>query len=213
MLDTRLRVTQAGHARHGSEAMTSAETPARKKRGGRPTKLTPEVHEKIVTAVRAGNYVETAAAYAGVHPTTVFRWLREADEPGASRAVREFRYAVDSARAESEVRVVGQIQRVIMGGHVLAETTRTLPDGTVETERKYAPPDGRVALEFAARAFPDRWARRAALEVTGQGGGPVQVEHTQVIQSLAERLHELAAGGPDGGTVPGGTVPGEVVND
>jgi transposase-like protein len=177
--------------------MASTNTPARRKRGGRPTKLTVEVHDKIVAAVRAGNYVETAAAYAGVHPTTVFRWLREAEEPGASRAVREFRYALDSARAESEVRVIGQIQRVIMGGQVVRETVRTLPDGTTETERTYAQPNGNVALEFAARAFPDRWARRSAIEVTGEGGGPVQVEHTQVIASLAERLHELAAGAAD----------------
>ena len=33
---------------------------------GRPTKLTPDVQEKIVQAIRAGNYIETAAAYAGV---------------------------------------------------------------------------------------------------------------------------------------------------
>jgi len=32
---------------------------------GRPTKLTPEVQDKIVQAIRAGNFMSTAAAYAG----------------------------------------------------------------------------------------------------------------------------------------------------
>lgn len=197
-------MTQTRAARHRRQAMAST-VPARRRRG-RPTKLTPDVHEKIVAAIRAGNYIETAAHYAGVAPGTVFRWLKEADEPGAHRAKVEFREAVNHARAESEMRVIGQIQRVIMGGQVLRETTRKLPDGTTETERSYAPPDGRVALEFAARAFPDRWARRAALEVTGADGGPIVVEHAHVISSLAERLHELAEGDGD-------VVDGDVVED
>jgi len=32
---------------------------------GRPTKLTPEVQEEVCNAVRAGNYMETAAALRG----------------------------------------------------------------------------------------------------------------------------------------------------
>lgn len=190
-----------------NEPATTSTTRRTRRAGGRPTKLTPDVHETIVNAVRAGNYVETAAAYAGVHPGTVFRWMKEGDEPGAPRAKREFRDAVNRARAESEVRVVGQIQRVIMGGQVLKETTRREPDGTVVTERTYAQPDGKVALDFASRAFPDRWARRSAIEVTGEGGGPVVVEHTQVIASLAARLHELA-GDPDHDQMPPGRVVG-----
>jgi hypothetical protein len=179
-------------------------TPARR---GRPTKLTAEVADRIVAAVRAGNYLETAANYAGVHPSTVFRWIKEGEAPGAPRAKREFCDAVSRARAESEVRVVGQIQRVIMGGQVLKEVTRTLPNGAVETERQFAPPDGKVALEFAARAYPDRWARRAALEVSGPGGGPVQIEQGHVIAALAERLQAHAAGELEG------AVDAEVVED
>ena len=34
-----------------------------KARGGRPSKLTPEVREKIVTAIREGNYAQVAAVY------------------------------------------------------------------------------------------------------------------------------------------------------
>jgi hypothetical protein len=177
----------------------SANTPTKRRGPGRPTKLTAEVQDKIVAAVRAGNYLETACVYAGVSYKTVWRWMADADLPGAHWSKIRFRDAVNLARAESEVRVIGHIQRVIMGGQVVREVTRTLPDGTVEVDRQYAPADGRVGLEFASRAYPERWARRSALEVTGAGGGPVQVEHTQLITTLAERLHaqlsdrELAA--------------------
>ncbi len=187
--------------------MTTNPTPRRRKTG-RPTKLTPELQEKIVNAVRAGNYLQTACTWAGVHYGTAWRWMSEAEQPGADKAKIAFRDAVNRARAESEMRVIGHIQKVIMGGQLLKETTRTLPNGTTETERQFAPPDGRVALEFASRAYPERWGRRAALEVTGEGGGPVRVEHTQVLASIAERLHaQLAAGEePD-------VLQGEIVQD
>ena len=52
-----------------------------KARGGRPSKLTPEVQEKIVTAIRAGNYAQVAAVYAGIGERTFYRWM----ELGKSR--------------------------------------------------------------------------------------------------------------------------------
>jgi hypothetical protein len=36
----------------------------------RPSKLTPEVEERILKALRAGNYATAAARYAGIHPST-----------------------------------------------------------------------------------------------------------------------------------------------
>jgi len=42
----------------------------------RPTKLNFNTHNKIITAIRAGNYIETAAAYAGVNKSTLYEWLK-----------------------------------------------------------------------------------------------------------------------------------------
>jgi uncharacterized Fe-S cluster-containing radical SAM superfamily protein len=42
---------------------------------GRPSKLTPEVQEKICNAIRAGNYYEAACAYAGIDYSTFRRWM------------------------------------------------------------------------------------------------------------------------------------------
>ena len=52
----------------------------------RPTKLNFNTHNKIITAIRAGNYIETAAAYAGVNKSTLYEWLKR----GENRKARSF---------------------------------------------------------------------------------------------------------------------------
>lgn len=44
-----------------------------KAKPGRKTKLTPERQTKILNAIRAGAYVETAAAAAGINKVTLYR--------------------------------------------------------------------------------------------------------------------------------------------
>lgn len=171
---------------------TPARPPARRRRG-RPSKLTPEVTDKILAALRAGNYLEVAADYAGVGKTTVYRWLDEGAADNAPAQLRAFFDAVTRARAETEVRVLSQVMRVIAGGNMVRRTTRTLRDGTQEVDEQYAPGDGKVALEFLSRAYPSRWARRQALEVSGPGGGPLQLASEERLTALAERVQQALA--------------------
>jgi transposase len=77
---------------------------------GRPTKLTPEVQKRIIDALRAGNYVETAAAYAGIGRQTLYDWLHRGAKEGKG-AYHEFHEAVEKALAESEVRDVALIAK------------------------------------------------------------------------------------------------------
>ena len=46
----------------------------------RPTKLTPAVHDAIVASVRNGAHIETAAEAAGLNASTVWAWIRRADD-------------------------------------------------------------------------------------------------------------------------------------
>ena len=91
---------------------------------GRPTKLTPEKQEEIVKYLRAGNYVETAAAYAGLSKASVYNWMRrgrreiERVEDDPRRKIREeeqpyvdFLYAVEKAQARAEITSVALINR------------------------------------------------------------------------------------------------------
>jgi hypothetical protein len=75
-----------------------------RKKTGRPSKRTPEVKQMILEALRGGNYLETAAAYAGVHRSTLNRWMNE-DDP----EFQDFRDAVEKARADAIVRNVGVV--------------------------------------------------------------------------------------------------------
>lgn len=165
---------------------------------GRRSKFTPETCQRIIQAIGVGATLEAAAGAAGISETTLHRWLADAENQDATEELREFREEVYRARDALQVRVVaGSVLKAALGGYVVKRVTRTKPDGTVETEEQTQPADGRVGLELLARRYPRQWGRMQpmSVELTGAGGGPVQVEHAAVVASLAERLQqELASG-------------------
>lgn len=77
----------------------------------RPTKLTREVVDRIVMLIRAGNYLETAAAAAGVDRVTLFRWLRRGTTDDGTELEHELSYGVIKASAEAEARDVALIAK------------------------------------------------------------------------------------------------------
>ena len=97
-------------------------------RRGRPPgilKLSDEIERQIILAIRAGNYIETAAAYAGIHKDTFYAWLKTAVAAKAKCPARRtdtdrrliaFSDAIGKALAESEVRDVRKISEAIEGG-------------------------------------------------------------------------------------------------
>jgi transposase len=114
----------------------------------RPTKLDAEVTDKIVSAIRAGNFARAAAEYAGIAESTFYDWLKRGQDgdPGFS----EFSEAVTRASAEAEVEAVAFIRKA------MAE-------------------DWRAALEYLKRRHPEHWQDRARTEVGGKDGGPVEI--------------------------------------
>ena len=78
--------------------------------GGRPSKLTREIQDKIVAAIRVGNYAQVAAKYAGIGETTFYAWLKRGEEEDQSK-YQEFREAVKRAESEAEVRTVALIHQ------------------------------------------------------------------------------------------------------
>ncbi len=84
-----------------------------------PSKLTPEVHEKIVGVVASGCVLETGAAYAGVNTWTFRDWLRKGRADLALK--RSNRYtrlveALEEARAGAEVSRVARIAKAGIDG-------------------------------------------------------------------------------------------------
>lgn len=142
--------------------MATRKTTPRKQ--GRPSKLTEEVQNRILRAVQAGNWLETASAYAGVDASTVRRWIAKGEADDAEEPYRSFCAAIKQARAEAEIRAVALIQKAAQ-------------DGTWQASAWY--------LE---RSHPDRWGRKR-LEITGADSQPVRVEVD--VESLDAKLKAL----------------------
>ena len=82
---------------------------------GRPTKLEPEVQERIVQALLLGNHRQDAAEYAGIHPATLRRWLLRGFEEQEGPYVA-FRKAVLEAEARAKITAMGCITKAARDG-------------------------------------------------------------------------------------------------
>jgi len=150
---------------------------------GRPQgtgKLTEAVQETIVTAIRVGNYIETAAACAGIHKQTFYGWLHRGAAAQEGDKYRDFLDAVTRAMAQSEadaieaIRQAGEEHETIKtrttskpiywnGKPILDDDGKpiyveeTITETTVET-------DWRALAWLLERRFSRRWGRREYLE-------------------------------------------------
>lgn len=116
----------------------------------RPLKLTPELQEKIVTAVREGNYAQVAAQAAGIGETTFYRWM-QTGERASSGIYREFREAIKAAEAEGEMTAVVAV-------------------------RSGFGDDWKAAMTYLERRHPERWRKRDEIAHTGKDGGPLALK-------------------------------------
>ena len=132
---------------------------------GRPTKLTQDLQQQIVTLLRAGNYIETACSYVGVDKQTLYSWLKRGNRQKAGK-FREFLDVTEKAIAEAEIR---DLEAVRKDGSWQARAWRL--------ERK----------------FPHRWGRRERTEHTGADGGPVAVKVTFGGRYKPDQSHPRAA--------------------
>ena len=136
---------------------------------GRPTKLTPEVQEKIVSLVRAGNYPEVAAQAAGIDPRTYYRWMEKGEDGPAPYG--QFRHAVKEAQAAAESHAVTIIRKAAIDG------------------------SWQAAAWFLERSKAERWRRKENVELTGKDGGPVEQRITGDTEreKVTSMIDELAA--------------------
>lgn len=74
---------------------------------GRPTKLTPEVHQRIVAFIRSGAFAWVAAEAAGISKTTFHRWIQQGE---AETRGRYYDFAEDVRQAKAQARVAAEIE-------------------------------------------------------------------------------------------------------
>jgi transposase len=155
---------------------------------GRRTKLTPEVQSAVMEALSAGNYLETAAQYAGIGASTLYLWLdrgraekerldidTEAEPVESEQKFVEFLETVEKTRAQAEVRAVALVRKAAI-------------DGTWQ-----------AAAWYLERSHPKKWGRSQRLEHSGPEGGPVQM--TVSAEDLERKVIDLLE--QQGGDVSG----------
>jgi hypothetical protein len=145
-----LRKAVAANERKKKRAKTKRQKPGVSpgERGpGRPSKLTDDVREEIVEAIKMGCYPEIAAEAAGVSPATYYRWMEEGAREEAEPEFREFRESVTRARAFSERADIALIDAAANAG------------------------DWRAAAWKRGQSSPERW-RKAETPAPGTGGAP-----------------------------------------
>lgn len=141
-------------------------------------KLTPEVQQRIINALRAGNYVETASHLAGVGRASVYRWIErgraalEREEAGDTLTDDEERYAVFAQEVE-EARAAAMARNVTLV-NTAAQTT------------------WQAAAWWLERTNPQMWGRHLRAEVSGPEQGPiqVQVQRDALIERIVNLLNE-----------------------
>lgn len=155
---------------------------------------------RVIASMRAGNYIEPSAEFAGISAAVVHKWLRRAKAvlpkavewhrkqvPEDDRPFVDFRQAMIQAEAAWEVEAVGRWTRA---GNEHWQAVR----------------------DQLSRRSP-RWAERIRHEHSGPEGGPIAVASIEMTKLIAENpearglatqlLAKLA------GSVPPSNVPDE----
>jgi len=134
----------------------------------RPTKLCPELQAKIVAAVKAGNYIETAAAYAGISKNTLYTWLRKgANADSRQSPYRRFHDALGEALAVAEVLDVATIR---------AASKKQWQAAAWRLERKY----------------PERWGRKQVMQIK-ESDEAIESAEVDLSSYSPEELEKLEA--------------------
>lgn len=84
--------------------------------GGRPSKLTPAVAERIAKALEQGMPQETAAKLAGVEPRTFYEWMAQGRREDGRHEYQQFAQAVTLARATFQESVIAEIRNAFTPG-------------------------------------------------------------------------------------------------
>lgn len=144
---------------------------------GRPTKLTPEVQQRVLQAIAGGNTRKDAAAYAGISITTLEDWIGRGRGRGhrpAHAVYVAFVDAIEKAEAQAVVRNVAIIQKAA------ADTWQ-------------------AAAWWLERRRPQDWARTERVEHSTPIDRPMEVRHDPserlggYLDTIAQILGRLPA--------------------
>ena len=151
---------------------------------GRPTRLTPQVQQQIVSAVALGLSPTSAGAYLGLSKTVILYWIQRGLGTHPTRPQTPlyvaFVTALEKARAQDELRRMARLEQAAKGGQVVAEKIIQYADGRVVTERQYTRPEWTADAWVLERTRPEQYGRRDRLAV--------QLEIARVAEHIAAEV-------------------------
>lgn len=158
-------------------------------RGGRPTKLTPKTAERIITVVRAGNYLNVAAQFAGVGISTLQGWLQR-----GRRAAAALERGEEVGEEETPyLEFLGAITEAEVNAEVFAATAWRSKVGE----------DWRAARDLLRYRWPDRWRAVTTVNIRPEEA-EARIEHAvnEALTALGvpTEARALDPGEPDDGT-------------
>jgi len=124
---------------------------------GRPSKLTPELQEKICGYIAEGNTIENSCAAVGISSGCYRQWMIKGREQKSGKYFT-FLTAVKKAEAKAQARYVKII-------HDASETTWT------------------AAAWWLERKYPAQWGRKQRHEISG-GDKPIEIEATISFEQI-----------------------------
>lgn len=152
-----------------------------KRRAGRPSKLTPELQDRIVKLIEAGNYMDTAAACCDVSRETFFKWMRRGNRQKHG-PYRRFVDAVKKAEGLAEARALVRVRKA--------------------GERWW-----QAEAWYLERKFPNRWGRWER----GSNEQPKRIDNARkaiqskdvrdLLDEVARRIGMAGDAGGDGGEI------------
>ncbi len=117
------------------------------------TKWTPQLQQKLVNLIKAGNYAEVAARACGIHKDTFYKWLLRGGQ--GEEPFKSLSDAVEIAAAEAEALDVFNMA-------------------------KHSNKHWQAAAWRLERKNPKKWGRKDALELTGDEDKPIAVRSAKV---------------------------------
>ncbi len=172
---------------------------------GRPSKLTPEVQEKVLQALGLGNTRGHAAVYAGVGERTFRRWMAEGQEEGEG-PYTELRQAVLAAESRAQMLATGCIAKAIRDGDWKAAAwmlERRVPEHYAPRSRLFDPHrvleilDDQGLVVDRDRALQALAAAEPGMEVPEEDEDFDQVEVSEEERRVLFKVLRTAKQGPE----------------
>jgi transposase len=178
-------------------------------RQGRPHKLTPERHAKIVELVKHGNYINVACAATGINEQTYYGWLATGRDVVDSHGEDDDEWPIEDL-SDYEL-CCGRFFIAVRKANAEAEAF-----AVVSVKQQFGA-NWAAAMTFLERRFPDRWKRRSEFEVNSpfdpasaaaQVDGGVDEEALLRDRGASELMHQALRqiGGGASETVDGEAV-------